>query len=267
MTPILQARLPFAPWMDARTWRLPGVLPVEGDDWLSVDDAFAAQMAERDRLFATAAPAVHALLDRARPAAEELFDAVLAWLDGQPGYLRGPQGITRPDGVTVALDRGQPMRTLGRLVQEDLCLMERVGDEQVLTAAALCFPASWTLAQKIGQPMVRIHLPVGEYTPDVARRVQRLFDAIRPGQMLWRANALVYDDPTLHQPRPEGVHRPRPALARYLRSERQSLRRLPVSGAVVFAIHTYVVRLEDLEPAARAGLASAGLLPEPVITP
>ena len=46
--PILQSRLPFAPWMDPRTARLPGILPVEGADWLRVDDAFALQMAERD---------------------------------------------------------------------------------------------------------------------------------------------------------------------------------------------------------------------------
>ena len=50
MTPILQDRLPFAPWMDPRTARLPGIMPGEGGDWLAIDDAYAGQMAERDRL-------------------------------------------------------------------------------------------------------------------------------------------------------------------------------------------------------------------------
>jgi hypothetical protein len=50
MSLILQTTLPFAPWMDPRTNRLPGVLPLKGDDWLRVDEAFGAQMAERDRL-------------------------------------------------------------------------------------------------------------------------------------------------------------------------------------------------------------------------
>lgn len=49
---ILQSHLPLAPWMDPRTARLPGVLPVEGADWLIRDDAFAAQMALRDHLIA-----------------------------------------------------------------------------------------------------------------------------------------------------------------------------------------------------------------------
>ena len=65
--------------------------------------------------------------------------------------------------MTVAIDRGDPMGTLGHLVQEDLCLMEKRGEEHVLTAAVLCFPASWRLADKIGRPLEAIHVPVPEY--------------------------------------------------------------------------------------------------------
>ncbi|WP_246567234.1 heme-dependent oxidative N-demethylase family protein [Gemmobacter fulva] len=258
-TPVLQSRLPFAPWMDPRTARLPGILPVEGDDWLRVDDAFAGQMAERDARIATDAALVHGLLESARPAAEELLETVLAKLARTEGYSLTAGSVTRPDGITVPLDRTAPLRTAGRLVQEDLCLLQHDGAEHVLTGAILCFPASWTLSEKLGRPMTRIHVPVDHYTDDVARRVQRLFDAIRPEQPLWRMNALVYDDPALFQPRPEGAKRPPPVERLFMRCERQCLVRLPVSRAVVFAIHTYLVRLEDLEPAARDGLAAAGL--------
>lgn len=257
--PVLQSRLPFAPWMDARTWRLPGIIPAGPDSWLAVDEAFAAQMAVRDRLIAERPERVLGLLERARDAAGELLDAVLERVRATPGYAVSAAEVRRPDGVTVALDRDDPMPVLGRLVQEDLCLLMQEGDEAVLVGAALCFPASWTLAEKLGRPMVRIHEPVTHYTDDVARRVQRLFDAIRPGQPLQRWNALVYDDPELHQPRLEGQRRPRPVRHDYLRSERQVLVRLPVSRAVVFAIHTHVVRIADLEPEARAAMAAAGL--------
>lgn len=259
MKPILQSSLPFAPWMDPRTARLPGILPVVGDDWLRVDDAFAGQMAERDRLIAQTPARVHALLDAGRPAAVELFDAVIAVLAATPGYEIGTRSALRPDGQTVPLDRDQPLLTLGRLVQEDLCLMEHDGMEHILTGACLCFPASWTLSQKIGRPMTAIHEPVAPYTDDIARRVQRLFDAIRPEQPLWRANALVYDDPTLHQPRLEHERRPPPLRRDYLRSERQCLIRLPKSRAVVFSIHTYIVRISDLGQDARDGMAAAGI--------
>jgi hypothetical protein len=77
----------------------------------------------------------------------------------------------------------------------------------------------------------------------MARRVQRLFDLMRPLQPLWRANWLTYRDAELFQPRREDEVRPRPAPGTgFVRSERQSLIKL-ASGAVVFAIHTYVVPL------------------------
>lgn len=257
--PILQSRLPFASWMDPKLSRLPGILPIEGDDWLRVDDAFAGQMAERDRLFAEKPDLVHGLLESARPAAEELYAMVLARLGRTAGYQVGAQVVRRPDGVTVPLDPAQPMATLGRLVQEDLCLMEKHGDEHVLTAAALCFPASWWLPEKLGRPLLSIHIPVREYDGDLAKRVQRLFDAIRPEQPLWRANALVYRDPTLHQPRREGDPRTDRRGGSYVRSERQCLLRLPESRAVVFSIHTYVVDIASLSPEEFAGLEEARL--------
>lgn len=257
MTEILQASLPFAPWADPRTRRLPGILPLEPGDWLRADDAFAGQMAERDRLIAARPEVVHALSDRARPAAAELLDTVLEDLRGKPGYTVAAETVTRPDDVTVRLDRAEPLLTLGRLVQEDFCLLERAEgeDEHILTGAILCFPASWTLAEKFLRPLIGIHIPVAVYDADIARRVQRLFDAIRPGQGLWRANALLYNDAELHHPRTEAAPRVRPqGVAPYIRSERQSLTRLPRTNAVVFAIHTWVLRRENLTPAQEQAL-------------
>ena len=246
---ILQRSLPYDP-LSPRP--LPGVAPLDPADWLLVDDAFAGQMAERDRLLAERREAVLALDEAARPAAGELLDTVLGVLSARSDYRVEGDRVTRPDEVEVALRRDDPMGTLGRLVQEDLCLLEKRGDEHVLTGAVLCFPASWTLAEKFNRPLIRIHVPVASYDDDMARRVQRLFDGIRPGRPMWRFNALWYADPTLHQPRLEGNRRQeRHAVsADFLRSERQSLWRLPQSGAVVFSIHTYVV--------ARADVAGAG---------
>lgn len=255
--PILQDRLPHLPWIDPRTRRLPGTLPVEGRDWLRQDEAYAAQMALRDRLVAKRTGVVHALLPEARPAADELYAVVLDWLRDAPGFAVEAASVRRPDGVTVVLDPGQPLLTLGRLVQEDLCLMESDGDEYWLTGGILCFPASWTLAQKLGRPLTGIHDTVPIYDADVAKRVARLFDAIRPEQPLWRMNYLTYDDFVLHQPRREGERRPRPTDHVFIRSERQCLLRLPVTKAVVFTIHTYVVDARAVTQEELAALRAA----------
>lgn len=257
--PVLQDRLPHVPWMDPATARLPGMRPCGPEDWLRVDEAYAGQMAERDWLIATRAPLVHALLPEGRAAAAELLDKALDVLARRDGFAVRGAAVTRPDGVLVPVDRAYPLITLGRLVQEDLCLMEKQGEESVLTGAILCFPASWTLAQKIGRPMTGIHAPVAHYDADLARRVQRLFDMVRVGAPMERYNALVYDDPTLHQPRLETEQRPRPVDRLFLRSERQVVMRLPMSGAVVFSIHTYIVPMAALDAAAREGLRAAGI--------
>lgn len=252
---VLQTRLPAYPWMDPRLSRLPGILPFDRAEWLELDEAYAGQMAERDRLIAERPSDVLALADGVWPAAAELYRTVLADLPGL-GFRLSPTAAVRPDGVAVPLDPDRPLLTLGRLVQEDLCLMEPGGQgEHVLTGAVLCFPASWTLAEKIGRPLIRIHAPVRDYDAGVAPRVQRLFDAIRPERPLWRMNYNRYMTADLFQPRREGEPRPRPAgPAPYLRSERQCLLKLPETGAVVFSIHTYVVAMEALPETARVAL-------------
>lgn len=225
--------------------RLPGVAPLDPATWLLVDEAHAGQMAERDRLLAACRPDVLQLDPAARLAAEELLEVVLAALP--EGYARAEDKVVRPDGQRVLVKRGDPLGTVGRLVQEDLCILQKRGDEHVLTGAVLCFPASWRLDEKFLRPLTVIHVPVAGYDADVARRVQRLFDGVRAGRPLWRFNTLWYADAALHQPRSMQIRRAErgTAQADYLRSERQCILRLPQTDAVIFSIHTFVLARED----------------------
>ena len=109
-------------------------MPVQETTWLQLDDAFDGQMALRDRLIAEKADVVLGQLPSGLPAAEELFDVILSQLSSAAGYHVAADSVTRPDGMTVPLDRSRPLATLGRLVQEDLCLMEKQGDQHVLLA-------------------------------------------------------------------------------------------------------------------------------------
>lgn len=254
---VLHGKLATAPWMDPALWRLPGMKPLAVDDWLIRDEAFAGQMSLRDDLIANRFQDVHALLPEAAAGARECLDLVLDCLSRDPAYSVAPSHVTRPDGVEVVLDRDAPLATLGRLIQADVCVMTPGPDGHVLTGAILCFPASWTLSEKVGRPLVAIHTPVPEYDANVAGRVQRLFDVLRPEQPLWRANAIRHHDPSLHHPRresdPPEIRHGMPD-GPYLRSERQALRRLPGSGAVIFTIHTTILPLDQLSEAQKAAL-------------
>ena len=221
--------------------RLPSMAQVEGP-WLFCDDAYGAQMVERRRLIAERQSDVYAQRPEGVPAAQAFLDQVLASLP--KGYELTSERVVCPDGYDVVIDKEAPLLTLGRILQQDVCILEKRGQEHVLTGAILCFPASWTLAQKIGRPLVRIHAPVTDYDDGIAKRVQRLFDGVQDGRPLWRANHLRYTDPALFQPRPENDPRPvgRPDDD-YIRSERQTVLRITnAAEAVAFVIHTTVVR-------------------------
>lgn len=248
MTAICQKSLPDAPWMHERTRRLPGVAPLDPADWLVVDDAYTAQMAERARILKAHRADVLALQESAMPAAQELLAMVLDHLRTKRGFEVSQSSCVRPDGLRIAVNPDAPFDTLCHLVTEDMCILQKRGTEHVLTAALLCFPASWTLAEKFGHPLVTIHAPVAGYTGEMAKRVQRLFDAVKPGRPLKRANALRYSDPTLYQPRRMADRGDDHAEGRYIRSERQCILRLPQTDAVVFSIQTRQVACEALTP-------------------
>jgi hypothetical protein len=247
MNGVLQHRLAVLPWMDPLAARLPGVQPCPPDQWLLRDEAFNGQVQYRDRLVASNSADVIRSPPDAEPAARGLLDAVLAHLKNDAGYTRDGEHMIRPDGARIALD-DEPLRVAARLVQQDLLLLAPEGGEHRLVAAVVCFPASWTLSQKIGRSMTAIHSPVARYDASIAKRTERIIASLRPGEPVWRANVLPYNDPELRQPRLEGEHRPfDPALPTFIRVERQTLLRLS-PASVAFAIHTGIVPLENVPP-------------------
>lgn len=234
-----------------RARNLPGAQPVTAD-WFRCDEAYAGQMALRRQLLTERRADVCAYAPGGLTAAQEVYDEICGLLPGHGFEING--SVARcPDGVSVALDRNDPLGTLGALVQCDLCVMEKEegAGEHHLAAAVLCFPAAWTLTEKIGKKMVRIHKPVALYDANIARRVQRLFDGVQVGRPLWRYNQHFQDDAALYTPvaEAEKLGRVRTGPQRdghFFRSERQTVLRLPKTRAVLFAIHTYMLAREDV---------------------
>jgi len=225
--------------------KLPGIAPFDMSEWLVADDVFSQQMMERGWLLDNLGDEVVALTPPGTDAASELLLFVMNWLHkfGR-GYQFTVDGVVRPDGHVVTIDEKKPLRSLAHLVQEDFCILQKCKDEHVLVGAVLCFPASWRLKEKIGRPLIGIHQPVDEYDDKLARRVQRLFDGVQVGRPMWRFNLLRYQEAVLYQPRP--ALEPRQTESDepfpYTRSERQCILRLPETEAVIFSIHTHVVK-------------------------
>ena len=221
--------------------RLPSMRPVVGP-WLFCDAAYDAQMVLRRRLLDHQERDVYAQNQTGLAAARSFLGVILDQLPD--GFEVDGGTVICPDGYRHVMDWDAPLWSVGHILQQDVCILEKQDAEHVLTGAVLCFPASWTLSQKIDKPLIAIHDPVEEYETSIAARVQRLFDGVQVEQPMWRANLLRYDDPKLYQPRAE--HDPRPVGqpdAPFIRTERQTVLRLPQPEAVAFMIHTTVVRV------------------------
>ncbi|MEO0878959.1 MAG: DUF3445 domain-containing protein [Pseudomonadota bacterium] len=254
---ITQSCLPFEPWMEPRADVLPGLQPITCADWLCVDDAFAAQMAYRDHLLETIRGDVLMTSDASAESACELLRILIEELSAADGYRRDGDQFLRSDGKQVSLNMTAPLETSARLVQEDLAILEFDGARHRFVAGAVCFPASWLLKEKIGRTLASLHRPVDRYTDQIDGRIERVFANLRPETPLMRANFLVYTDPDLHQPLPEGVAKRFDVSApRYIRVERQTLRRLPQTKAIVFAIHTFQTPASTLSATSYARLAA-----------
>lgn len=263
----------YAPYAPGRPLVALDLNPLDLTDWLEIDEHLPANLAEKRRLLAERPGEVLAALPEAGPGAAETLAVLIDHLLLQfPAIYqrRGGELMNRATGEVWPLTGSAmpPLELAGRLVQEDLCLLGRdaATGHYRLTAASLCFPSRWVLAEKLGRPLDAIHQPVPTYAERLGARMNRLFDRLVVEKPVWRLNWSVIDDPALFQP----TLRPRPAGAPpitaanagdwlYLRIERQTLRRLPLSGDILFTIHIYSRPLSHLahQPERAARLAGA----------
>jgi dimethylamine monooxygenase subunit A len=237
--------------------------------WFEFDHLYIAEMAEKQRLLRTAYSEVFAALpisDAARAEALELI--VTALTAYHPGWFSRDGGVLANHLTGERWEPGtiDPLELAGRLVQEDLCIIQNAEDGPVFTAATLCFPSRWRLLDKIGQRLSAVHGPVPLYADRLAAPVDRFMRHLKTGHIASRLNWSLLDDPALYQPggkwRVDGDSDITVANAGervFLRVERQTLRRLPVSEAVLFGIRVHVYPLDRVidKPERAAALAEA----------
>ena len=238
-------------------------------DWFELDRCYLAEMAERRRLLATAHGDVFAATPVSDAARREALEVTVAALTlHHPDWFSRDGGTVRNHltGESWEQDAIDPLELAGRLVQEDLCLIQNDADGPVFTAAVLCFPSRWRLMDKIGKILADVHGPVPLYADRLAAPVDRFMRHLKVGHIASRLNWSLLDDPALFQPvgkwRVEGgsdITHENAGERVFLRVERQTLRRLPSTGAVLFGIRVHVYRLDRVidGPVRAAALAEA----------
>ena len=249
---IINKTLPFYPWSDPRLIKLPGTNSLGQEPLFLMCDRFKEQMALKDYLVNAKAEKVCLVNLETEDILHECLDFIIACVRKNPRYKVCEHSVIRPDNVQIDLKKQTPIENIGRLIQEDILIHQLDLQEKryKLIAGALCFPSFWTLSQKMGMNLDRIHKPVPEYSEDIAKRVDRLFVGLRPEIPIWRANWTVKNNTNLYMPLFEEEVLPEALNLEkdwWIRVERQTFNKLPLSGAVLFGIHTYVVSPKSLE--------------------
>ena len=232
-----------------------GLTAIAERDWIELGADLRETLVLKRRLLAEHHDEVFAALPGSEAAGCEIVDALFEFLPRRypTQYPRMQDTIAIAATSELIARRSaalHPLDIAGRLVPEDLCVMETGEDGAYrLTAASLCFPSRWRLHEKLGLPLADIHGPVPAYGAVLARPVDRFFTALADGKIVQRRNWTIHDRPDLFQPQSPRHHVVPPerfGSELFLRSERQTLRRFPRSRAILFTIRTHVWPLGDL---------------------
>jgi hypothetical protein len=233
-----------------------GLKTLDLDEWIEVDANLPAYLDEKHRLWAERPDDVFVAEPGTEDAGTEVLEFLLEHLLSRyPGVYRrtGDTIEIIPAGRTVTIG-GQPaLRTAASLVQEDLLLMRRGETDWRLAAGSLSFPSSWRLTEKFGRPIHEIHAPVPGFGDGTRNNglIARMFDHLKPHIPVLRWNWSIYNDAALFHPDDSTGHRRFGSGERaenvFLRVERQTLRKLPRTGDILFTIRISIDPLEALE--------------------
>jgi hypothetical protein len=184
----------------------------------------------------------------------------------RPGQAEALRLIAEQLGSTEKPSDDPPLLQAARLVEDDLCLMERRDGGWALTAVSLCSGSFFTAAEAVGKALHELHGPVPGFNDRFLIRVARIFDYLTADSILERRNWSVVNSGALSLPRAAPVRARigdlsagEAADALFLRSERQTIRRLPQTGGVLFTIRIWREPLSALlaDPVRKAAFVQA----------
>ncbi|KAI2780630.1 hypothetical protein F4815DRAFT_469726 [Daldinia loculata] len=253
--------LPYRPFRYGPKYNVTmGLRSLKHVDWIELDNHFPRYHADKARRIEERGHKCCRTAPEAYPAAVELLEDLVDYLPARyPSlYKRTDVGIDNLwsgesfDIVTRPLAE-DPMQISARLVQDDLAIMiEKPDGQYYLLAGAVLLPGFWRLEDKYGMTLPEIHTSgdVPQFREKLEKGMLNFFRRLRPDEMVARNNYFMQVDDDLgwswsigSEDAPEAswntAEKNRAVEHHYFRSERQTLRRLPRTGGVVFTIRTY----------------------------
>lgn len=270
---------------------------MQWDEWIELDNQYskfrankAVRIPERGSKLSRTAP-------EARNAALELLEELCEYLSERyPSIFQktdvGVDNLFTGESFNIVERplKEDPMQMAGRMIQDDLTILtERPDGQYYLTGGSIILPGTWRLQDKFGMCLSEIHTSSGVagFRTKLEKGMMNFFRRVQPDAPVLRNNYYfqlddnlgwssslgpeddITESETASSAAGDGVHtakhawrnaaRDKPIEHHWFRSERQSLRRLPRTGAIVFTIRQYfhpVVEIAE-ETAVPGRLASA----------
>lgn len=220
-------------------WQM-GVRPKTGSTpWLTAHTPDVTRvLSHKHAMFSRHRQQVSAHLPFNVEAQREVLDAVVSYFEAHdPARLASWHPHSR---------ELSPLETAAHLTAEDLLVLSPTPSGLVLTSAVVCLPNKWDLLEKIGKTIEEIHAPVPQLNEQLQRKISTFLNALKPDKQYWRVGWGLATNPDPYQPSPQS-----PDLfggaAVYVRLERETFTRLPVSNSILFTIATNVIPVDDLD--------------------
>lgn len=261
-----------APYYRPYRWAAPqfqlGLRPFTLDRWISMETDYAVNMRDKRELLAAYTDRYYRALPSSLPAQRELRGRIVAHLlnDHAQRFIRTGNLISPVDSGCVfdLEDNGvEPLLQLSQFIEEDFMLIEEVEGHALITAASNVYSSSGRLVASVGQAIDWAHIPVPGLTRMLGRRIDRIVGSVHATTPAERFNwqltpmaSIFFPRDNPHAANAVAMHailEPLCAAPRragellWIRVERQTLSRLPDSGAVAFSLHTYSDPLSSIE--------------------
>lgn len=216
-----------------------GLLQLEPDRWIEPDEYLVEQIKLKRELVAEHGERVLLAEPGTEAAQQEVLDLLIEYLPAHhpDRYCLGDGRLTVTGLTTDLIDTAMmPLQRAGLLVQDDLVIMRNGEGGWRIAAAFLAFPSSWRLSDKFGRSIDEVHAPVPGFEGGSrnAGLINRMFDNLSPDRIVVRWNWSVNWSYALYHPDAKSAEEKRgvPAEKAFIRVERQTLRKLPVSSTL-----------------------------------
>ncbi|MCJ1353759.1 MAG: hypothetical protein MMC33_003746 [Icmadophila ericetorum] len=235
---------------------------LEPDWWLELENSYRKRITQRVKFFEKHGKLVLDYLPGTELACKEIMEMALQFLCARyPHYFSlsnsDERGYIFHNGVLkteTIINSMHPLHVLLHNVPEDFACMIRNPEDgkYYFRAGLLCSALGWNVSTKLGLQLKEIHAPIPDYREKMEFSMDRYFSKLPPSRPIQRGSWGLEVSTPLFMP-PGDPHEclrlsQSPTLSLsdiYLRIDWQTLRRLPLSGCIVFNFKALFTQVEE----------------------